>query len=276
MYKKVIGFFKKYWKEISVSIFVIIFTVPLVMAGLISFGSLFSFADGSSSAWIGFWGSYLGGVIGTAGVIYVAYLQNKAQLKNLKKVENFNRERQKIETQLRMLESYISNLDTVVSELFELKTMLVELVGFKSLVEIFKETDELPNLSEDLQRQKDLMDREYKETKSKFQKYNNGYFINTFNNISYRNTVIFHREDNISTDSMDFSNEIDSMIRTINSKLKDLNIDDLLKTYGDESIKSKKFICVEEAWDWVRDEQALVHERMKDLINELEDIEIEN
>ncbi|ARQ06025.1 hypothetical protein [Macrococcoides canis] len=45
---------------------------------------LFGHTSADANAWLGFWGSFLGGIIGTLAVILVAYLQNNHQLKLLK------------------------------------------------------------------------------------------------------------------------------------------------------------------------------------------------
>ena len=73
--------------------FIIISSVivtPMIVGVGVTMFPYVSDINGDSNAWIGFWGSYIGGIIGTLGVIYVAFIQyrklflNKAMLANNK------------------------------------------------------------------------------------------------------------------------------------------------------------------------------------------------
>lgn len=58
----------------------IILTLPIIIGIFITWPKLlFGHTSADANSWLGFWGSFLGGIIGTAGVIYVAYLQNREQ-----------------------------------------------------------------------------------------------------------------------------------------------------------------------------------------------------
>ncbi len=61
---------KKYWKEVILGLIVVLFIIPLVLAFLLRFD--FIITD-TSSGWIGFWGSYLGGIVGGLITLYVLF-----------------------------------------------------------------------------------------------------------------------------------------------------------------------------------------------------------
>lgn len=61
---------KKYWKEILLGLIFVLFLIPLSIAFLLRFD--FIITD-TSSGWIGFWGSYLGGIVGGLITLYVLF-----------------------------------------------------------------------------------------------------------------------------------------------------------------------------------------------------------
>lgn len=61
---------KKYWKEILLGLIVVLLIIPLGIAFLLRFE--FIITD-TSSGWIGFWGSYLGGIVGGLITLYVMF-----------------------------------------------------------------------------------------------------------------------------------------------------------------------------------------------------------
>lgn len=88
-----------------------------------------------SGPWIGFWGSFAGGILGTAGVIYVAHLQNieqrrmnaienKEQIKRMETVEENERNRLKTSTLLSMLQDYREFIDKYNTHLDEIYNLL--------------------------------------------------------------------------------------------------------------------------------------------------------
>lgn len=81
-----------------------------------------------SGPWIGFWGSFAGGILGTAGVIYVAQLQNKEQQKSIFRVEKYNRERLSIQTKLEMVNEFKKNLLMYKKEIDEYKQSFSTLI----------------------------------------------------------------------------------------------------------------------------------------------------
>lgn len=73
-----------------------------------------------SGPWIGFWGSFAGGILGTAGVIYVAHLQNQSQIDRMKEAEKHNRDRLKITTYVSKLEEFLSDLNLYINTIDEI------------------------------------------------------------------------------------------------------------------------------------------------------------
>ena len=61
---------KRYWKEILLGMIIVLFMIPLGIAFLLKFD--FIITD-TSSGWIGFWGSYLGGIVGGLITLYVLF-----------------------------------------------------------------------------------------------------------------------------------------------------------------------------------------------------------
>lgn len=61
---------KKYWKEIILGLMFVLLVIPLGIAFLLRFN--FIITD-TSSGWIGFWGSYLGGIVGGLITLYVLF-----------------------------------------------------------------------------------------------------------------------------------------------------------------------------------------------------------
>ena len=59
---------KKYWKDIFIGIIVIFLVIPLGIAVLVSFRFI---CTDTSNEWIGFWGGYLGSIIGGLITLYV-------------------------------------------------------------------------------------------------------------------------------------------------------------------------------------------------------------
>ncbi|PTI38900.1 hypothetical protein BU062_12475, partial [Staphylococcus succinus] len=90
------NFWENYWKQILFCVVLTTF-IPILIGIVIKKTPVLAFSNGDVNGWLGFLGSFLGGIIGTGGVIYVAYLQNKEQTRSLKNVEKNNRERLYIE-----------------------------------------------------------------------------------------------------------------------------------------------------------------------------------
>lgn len=279
----------------------IIVIFPLGISYLISTGDWLSWFEGSSSVWIGFWGSYLGGIIGTVGVIYVAYLQSKQQrelnqyqseeqrelnekmmveqrelsenrmvnaARRLERAETYNRERVRIETQVRLLENYIVTLKKLQDDLYIIRMGLVELIGFDSIRNIYKEgtIGETVQHSESLQKSQSEAEENYLEIKKRFNEYKGSYFTIKFEDVFYRNILLKHKDIGLERTEYSFHTKLDGIINMINSKLRELDINLLIETYADEETR---FYGVEEAWRWVRNEKANAYNGLVQLMDEL-------
>ena len=73
---------KKYWKDIFIGIIVTFLLVPLGIAALVNFR--FIYTD-TNNEWIGFWGGYLGAIIGIiASVKIMFYTLKQEKIKRIK------------------------------------------------------------------------------------------------------------------------------------------------------------------------------------------------
>ncbi|ATQ50699.1 hypothetical protein CPZ17_09675 [Staphylococcus epidermidis] len=68
-----------------ISAIILMFIVPILLALGMIYVPLIDNAEGDANGWLGFWGSFFGGIIGTGGVIFVAYFQHKEQKDFLEK-----------------------------------------------------------------------------------------------------------------------------------------------------------------------------------------------
>ncbi|WP_204174537.1 MULTISPECIES: hypothetical protein [unclassified Mammaliicoccus] len=68
------------WKWLFYSI-LFTFCISVLIACGITFFGWFSWSAGDANGWLGFWGSFLGGIIGTLSVLYVAFSQDSKQEK---------------------------------------------------------------------------------------------------------------------------------------------------------------------------------------------------
>lgn len=68
-----------------IGVTILMFIVSILLALGMIYIPLIDNAEGDANGWLGFWGSFLGGIIGTGGVIFVAYFQHKEQKDFLEK-----------------------------------------------------------------------------------------------------------------------------------------------------------------------------------------------
>lgn len=106
------NFWKNYWKQILFCV-VLTIVIPILIGIVLKKIPWLVFSNDDVNGWLGFLGSFLGGIIGTGGVIYVAYLQNKEQTRSLKNVEKNNRERLYIEWNLNNIHDYLKQLSSL-------------------------------------------------------------------------------------------------------------------------------------------------------------------
>lgn len=141
---------KSIWPKIIGVLITIIVISPFMISVLSIWAKPLTFIEFDSSVWIGFWGSYLGGIIGTIGVIYVAQLQNKKHQEenekmmieqrklnqkqieyqnfSLHKTEKDNRKRLSIQTKLEMLNEFKKSLHIFKREVDDYKRDYLTLI----------------------------------------------------------------------------------------------------------------------------------------------------
>src|SRR5699024_1397076 len=116
-------------KGLSIVVILFLLSTPLILMNV--------FEGDLSGSWIGFWGSFSGGILGTAGVIYVAQLQNDAQKESMRTIEKNNLNRLRVQTLLKLLDDYnkevsdllnnvipiLSNINGLVNNMNELNIM---------------------------------------------------------------------------------------------------------------------------------------------------------
>ncbi|MUV06865.1 hypothetical protein GOP80_06715 [Planococcaceae bacterium Storch 2/2-2] len=110
------GRMKWFWFAIIVYIF---FTLPLLIANVLSV-DWFGFAPGKADAWIGFWGSYLGGFFSSGAVIFTtwtiiikereSFKENLFHREKERRSELFSNKTNEIVSQSRVLEEEAFNL----------------------------------------------------------------------------------------------------------------------------------------------------------------------
>ncbi|PKE27146.1 hypothetical protein [Macrococcoides caseolyticum] len=119
--------------KIKMGTLLVIFVLSIYMIGkFLSNGWNYEFINiadikGGTKVWIGFWGSILGGIIGSLSVIYVAKIQNEQQIDNIRKVESDNRYRLFVTTKIEMLKNYLDELKEFENKLSELESTYMEL-----------------------------------------------------------------------------------------------------------------------------------------------------
>lgn len=273
-------------KNISIGL-VIVLLLPIPISLIISSGNWLSFIDGSSTVWIGFWGSYLGGVVGTAGVIYVAQLQNDkqqeqnekimksqnkdsdkqiaAQIKSMYRVEKYNRERLRIETQIKLLENHANKVKELYEDILYLRNKLTRLVNNRKLAEQFKMLNDTDQKLED----------EFVSLKEIFRNYNSGYVKNKFQDILYLNSVLYHEDVQLEFPEYDAPHKVDIMLDFINSPLKEFDIEEFVSKFGTTNNDNKiNYDDIDKCAKWLSEELSSTHTSLSNIIKKL-DIDID-
>ena len=78
---------KKYWKEILLAIIVSLVLIPLAIAWTLSFRLI---NTDTTNEWIGFWGGYLGSILGGAITLYVMWKTLQIEKSNREREERIN------------------------------------------------------------------------------------------------------------------------------------------------------------------------------------------
>lgn len=219
-------------RNIGIIIFIIIIS-PLIISVLSIWAKPLTFIEFDSSVWIGFWGSYLGGIIGTIGVIYVAHLQNREQarlndktiqqqLRDIKKMEDNNKERLKIEIKIGLYKEYIKNVHNIHAECKKVSLLSNRLISNEERLNGFSGGGKRKALINEIKG------------------YNNDYFITLFDEIVFTNIVL--RDENSSLQkplSSGYLENIDDLLDILNSE-------DLIRSmqlkFKEETINKENYI----------------------------------
>lgn len=244
-------------KGLSVVVVLLLLSVPLILMNI--------FEGDLSGPWIGFWGSFAGGILGTAGVIYVAYLQNAAQKSSMKTIEKNNLKRLRVQTLLKLLDDYnkeVSDLLNVVTTISSDIHGLVKNMNELSIMNLNKYDEEYYMGNDDRFREN-------------IEKYKNNilkmeltpkYITNRLGQLEYKNLILIEQGLGLSKKlNGQEAVYMDKLIEEICSnnfsefKLKEIIID---ASKCEENNYSKIF-------DWLLQEQSLIHNASSHLLDEL-------
>lgn len=102
---------------------------PLIVTLLLEF-PLFSLARGEVESWIGFWGSYLGNIIGLIGLSYATYFQiryqQKLMLDEIYSQNELEKKRIYVEIILNKLNDYLLCLDQLDNSIAKFHTVFLK------------------------------------------------------------------------------------------------------------------------------------------------------
>ena len=185
-----------------------------VVAGLLLFTpvilqNVFTFKDELSAPWIGFWGSFAGGILGTLGVIYVAHLQNKEQARLNDKIESNNKERLKSEIKMELYKEYIKNVHNIHVKGKKLSDLSLQLILNTRKLNEFKGG---LKIWEDLIEEHEILIDEIKDFK-------NDYFLIIFDEVLFSNQVLRADESALQKPlNNKYLEDIDDLLDILNSK----------------------------------------------------------
>lgn len=144
---KILKFIKKH----PLLIILIFIVIPLFISLLMNI-SIFSLSRGSVEGWLGFWGSYIGGILGALGVIITTYFLIEADKENSREVAKLNdlTERDRINTTFLLNKN--EELMKILSEIFELNNSRYNTL--RSCIVISKELKNCKSKKEELMKLK--------------------------------------------------------------------------------------------------------------------------
>lgn len=188
-------------KGLSIVVILLLMSTPLILMNV--------FQGNLSGPWIGFWGSFSGGILGTAGVIYVAHLQNKEQARLNDKIESNNKERLKSEIKMELYKEYIKNVHNIHVKGKKLSDLSLQLILNTRRLKEFKGG---LKIREDLIEEHEILIDEIKDFK-------NDYFLIIFDEVLFSNQVL--REDESALQkplNNKYLEDIDDLLDILNSK----------------------------------------------------------
>ena len=188
-------------KSLAIFLLAFLLSTPFILNGI--------FTERLPSAWIGFWGSFAGGILGTLGVIYVAYLQNieqqkqneiimdeqrrmnnsqiSAQLKRFEQAEMNTRERMKIQNDLDLINRYLDDLKNMTDELNKLEGLVTNYAFHKNNVIKSRKNIKMVEKNSKLKSIYDQSRQELHKISSDLSNYHEFYLLNVYSNLIYLN-----------------------------------------------------------------------------------------
>ncbi|AKG74412.1 hypothetical protein [Salinicoccus halodurans] len=248
-------------------VFLAVLTPFIVAIGITNF-PLVNLVSGTSNGWLGFWGSFLGGILGTIGVIYVAHLQNEKQIDNLKMVEADNKKRLQIETEIDLLKSYQSDINILENDISLYKEIVSKILNNLESKDAFKTTkSDKTNDKEIYQDRIDVLTRKIEYIES-------NHFSTLFNKIELMN-IVLKESSYINLMPLPSGNEFEELDKIIDSLKDGIDINsfhksfanfDLMEIGTDNYMKENVF---EKLHSWLIIENGEIHKSLSNLLRNL-------
>lgn len=252
-------------KNISVGLLIVLL-LPIPISLIISSGNWLSFIDGNSSIWIGFWGSYLGGVVGTAGVIYVAHLQNNAQKESMETIERNNLKRLRVQTLLKLLDDYNEEVSDLLNHVISIQ------YNVNKIIENMNELNKM-NLTKAVEKSgTDYDDSRFRENINQHRKklldmkLTSKYITKKLGKLEYKNITLTDQGVGLSEKLSGLETVyMDKIIEEIYSNnFSELALNEIIKEA--KRCKKKNYSRI---YDWLLREQSLIHNASSHLLDEL-------
>lgn len=226
-----------------IGILMLCLIVGYIVANLISFPYFFNEGyKGTPEGWLGFWGSFLGGVLGTLGVVYVARVQYKQQEKILdsqieeqRQQNKFNRIQAVLINRQEAYNRYLldlANYREIYIDLAEYSNDELQNISHLNKVRFLEETDkEIENTKAYIMHKKyNLLMREYNILKVNFQLLNSAHELPPIDNkylmiLEIYDEKIFKEQLNALLNAKGTVNILDSYITIIDNHYREITKD---------------------------------------------------
>lgn len=242
----------------------VIILIPIAIALGVTFLPFVSRIYGTSNAWIGFWGSFMGGILGTIGIIFVAYLQNKEQRDSMIKIEEHNMNRLLMQTLLDLTISYSKDLHYTSLKITDIQSKVKKIIEHSQELEAIrtrKSNNDGP-ITDQTHRHIDSIRNDLKEMKIP-----SGYVVSSLANLEYQNLVLSTKDFKLEEplkgkEALYFDKIIDCLISSDYKNQKFYKL--YLETQSD---KEKNF---GEVSDWLLKERTNISQTSTNLLEKLE------